>query len=271
MTESELHIMTESQVQRIGYLALSHDGHIATITIDRAEKLNALSNRFWADLRAALAQLAADGSTRVVIITGAGDKAFSVGGDIAGFSEMSGQDAMRRFQIDAMEGFDAVERCPLIVIAAVNGYALGGGCELTLACDVVIASDNARFGMPEAALGLIPGFGAIRAGSVIGVQMTKFLIATCDHIDAQRAYEIGLVQKVVDRKNLMDEARGIAARIVRNSPLALAIGKRLINYDIDRRSVDYSVEAITVLQDSEDRREGVAAFLEKRAPNFQHR
>jgi len=267
----EVDSMSVSQADRIGYLALRRDGHIATITIDRPEKLNALSNRFWADLRAALAELANDGATRVVVITGAGDKAFSAGGDIAGFSEMHGQDEMRRFQIDAMEGFDAIERSPLTIIAAVNGYALGGGCELTLACDIVIASDDAKFGMPEAALGLIPGFGAIRAASVIGAHMTKFLVATCDHIDARRAYEIGLVQKVVGKAELMDEALRIAARIVRNSPLALTVGKRLINYDIDRRSIDYSVEAITVLQDSEDRKEGVAAFLEKRPPQFSQR
>ena len=263
--------MSNSPTDRIGYLALNSDGHVATITIDRPEKLNALSNRFWGDLRTALAQLAGDGSTRVVIITGAGDKAFSAGGDIEGFSKMHGQDEMRRFQIDAMEGFDAVERSPLIVIAAVNGYALGGGCELTLACDIVIASENAKFGMPESALGLIPGFGAIRAPSVIGAHNTKYLVATCDHIDARRAYEIGLVQKVVSKADLMDEARSIAAKIAGNSPLALAVGKRLIGYDIDRRSIDYSVEAITVLQDSDDRKEGVAAFLEKRPPRFGQR
>lgn len=260
--------MPQSKTDRVGYLAIEHEGSVATVTIDRPEKLNALTNRFWGDLRTVLDDLAGNGMTRVVIITGAGDKAFSAGGDIAGFAEMQGQDTMRLFQIDAMEGFSAIERSPLMIIAAVNGYALGGGCELTLACDMVVAADNAKFGMPEAALGLIPGFGAIRAPSVIGAQMTKFIVATGDHIDAQRAYEIGLVQRVVSREKLMEEARSIAQRIIRNSPLALTVGKRLINHRIDRISFDYSVEAITVLQSSSDRAEGVSAFLEGRAPDF---
>jgi len=254
--------------QRIGDLALSRDGAVATLTIDRPAKLNALANRFWADLRAALAVFETDGHTRVVILTGAGEKAFSAGGDIAGFAEMSGQETMRAFQLDAMAGFAAIERSRLPVIAAVNGLALGGGCELTLACDFAIASENASFGMPEAALGLIPGFGAIRAPEVIGRAMAKYMVATAERISAQRAYEIGLVQKVVPQAALMDEAYAIAAKVAANSPYALSVGKRLMNRQIDQTAFDYSVEAITVLQSSADRAEGVAAFLEKRKPLF---
>lgn len=251
-----------------GYLTIERDAGIAQITIDRAEKLNALDNAFWGNLRAALDDLASDGTTRVIILTGAGEKAFSVGGDIAGFSAMTGQKAMRDFQIDAMEGFAAIERCPLPVIAAINGYALGGGCELAMACDIVVAADTARFGMPEAKLGLVPGFGAIRGPDVIGTHMTKFLIATGDHIDARRALEIGLVQQVVSAAELMTAARAIATRVAANSPMALTVGKKLVNHRIDRASFDYSVEAITVLQCSADRDEGVAAFLERRPPRF---
>lgn len=254
--------------QRIGDLSLARDGAVGTLTIDRPAKLNALSNAFWSDLRIALRAFETDGQTRAVILTGAGDRAFSAGGDIAGFAEMQGQEVMRAFQIDAMAGFAAIERSPLTIMAAVNGLALGGGCELTLACDFAIASENASFGMPEAALGLIPGFGAIRAPEVIGRAMTKFMVAAAERISAQRAYEIGLVQKVVPHADLMNEARAIADRVAANSPYALAVGKRLMNRQIDQTAFNYSIEAITVLQSSADRAEGVSAFLEKRKPKF---
>ncbi|MDI1327585.1 MAG: enoyl-CoA hydratase-related protein [Brevundimonas sp.] len=254
---------------RIGDLTIDRADGIATLTIDRPAKLNALTNAFWADLRAALTMVETDGQTRVVILTGAGEKAFSAGGDIGGFADMDdGQTGMRAFQIDAMAGFAAIERSPLTVIAAVNGYALGGGCELTLACDFAIASETATFGMPEAALGLIPGFGAIRAPEVIGRPMAKYLVATGDRISALRALEIGLVQAVVAPGDLMDEARALARKVAANSPYALAVGKRLMNRQIDQAAFDYSIEAITMLQCSDDRAEGVRAFVERRAPRF---
>lgn len=254
--------------QRIGDLALARDGAVATLTIDRPAKLNALASSFWGDLRASLAAFESDGRTRIVILTGAGEKAFSAGGDIAGFAEMRGQDVMRAFQHDAMAGFAAIERCRIPVMAAVNGLALGGGCELTLACDFAIASEQASFAMPEASLGLVPGFGAIRAPEVIGRAMAKYMVATAERISAQRAYEIGLVQEVVPHAALMTRAREIAAMVAANSPFALAIGKRLMNRQIDQAAFDHSIEAITVLQSSADRAEGVSAFLEKRKPKF---
>jgi len=254
---------------RIGDLNIERTDGIAVLTIDRPTKLNALTNAFWADLRAALTLVETDGQTRVVILTGAGEKAFSAGGDIAGFADMDGgQTQMRAFQLDAMAGFGAIERSPLTVIAAVNGYALGGGCELTLACDFAIASETATFGMPEAALGLIPGFGAIRAPEVIGRPMAKYMVATGARISAQRALEVGLVQSVVAPAVLMDEARALAARVAAQSPYALSVGKRLMNRQIDQTAFDYSVEAITMLQCSDDRAEGVTAFVERRAPRF---
>lgn len=254
--------------QRFGDLILDRSDRIATITIDRPAKLNALTNQFWSDLRRALTEAETDGETRVVILTGAGDKAFSAGGDIAGFSEMAGQDVMRAFQIDAMAGFAAIEQSPLTVIAAVNGYAFGGGCELTLACDFAIASDTATFAMPEAALGLIPGFGAIRAPEVIGRPMAKYLVATGQRIDAARALAIGLVQAVTSPALLMTEARALAARVAANSPYALAVGKRMMNRQMDQAAFDHSIEAITMLQCSSDRTEGMRAFMERRAPIF---
>jgi enoyl-CoA hydratase len=175
-------------------LRVETDGAVATITMDAPEKLNAMGREFWPDLRDALSTLESDGSTRVVVVTGAGEKAFSAGGDIASFAELDGPAAKRAFQRDCMRTFAAVEESPLPVVAAVNGYAMGGGCELALACDVVLAADTAVFAMPETAVGLVPGFGVLRAPSVIGRSWTKLMMVGGERVDAETALRIGLVQ-----------------------------------------------------------------------------
>jgi enoyl-CoA hydratase len=255
----------------VGYLEVQCEGHVGTIVMQRPEKLNAMTAGFWADLRETLDRLAADGHTRVAIITGGGNRSFSAGGDIGGFLDLKTIEEMRAYQVDAMEAFAHVERSPLIVIAAVNGIAYGGGCELAMASDIVIASDTASFALPEAALGLVPGFGVLRAPDVVGRQMAKFLIATGESIDAQHALEIRLVQRVVSTSELMIEARRLAAVIAARSPLALSVAKRMVNRTIDDAALDYSVEEITSLQASEDRKRGVEAFLAKRTPVFTSR
>jgi len=194
-----------------------------------------------------------------------------VGGDIADFAELDTLDRKRAFQSDAMQTFAAVETAALPIIAAVNGWALGGGCELTLACDMVIASDRARFGMPESTLGLVPGYGVLRAPQVIGRQMTKLLVMAAEKIDAQEALRIGLVQRVVPHPELMPSALALAAKIADNSSCAHVVGKKLINRGIDRAEFDYSIEALTVLHSTSDAREGITAFLEKRRPRFDAR
>jgi enoyl-CoA hydratase len=260
---------TESANTRaIGHLLMTAQGPISIITMNRPDKLNAMHVSFWPDLRTAIADLENDGQTRVVIITGAGDEAFSAGGDIAGFAQLESLEQRRRFQNDAMRTFAAVEESTLPIIAAVNGWALGGGCELTLACDMVIASARARFGMPEASLGLVPGYGVLRAPQVIGRQMTKLLVMAAERIDAQEALRIGLVQRIVPHESLMPEALALAGKIALNSSYAHLIGKKLVNRGIDRSEFDYSVEALTVLQSSDDTREGIAAFMEKRTPRY---
>jgi enoyl-CoA hydratase len=253
---------------RTGDIAISIMDRIATLTIDRPDKLNALRSAFWSDLPSVLHSLAVEGEVRAILLTGAGDRAFSVGGDISDFSSMAGIDEMRRFQQAAMGGFAAIERCPLTVIAVVNGLALGGGCELTLACDFALAAESARFGMPEARLGLVPGFGVIRAPETIGRAMTKYMIATGDMISAARAMEVGLVQAVVPDDELMTAAYGWALKVAAMAPTALSVGKRLANRSIDQAGFDYSVEAITMLQSHPERQEGVSAFLGKRVPDF---
>lgn len=254
-------------VQQIGYLEIVREGHVATITMQRPEKLNAMTAAFWAHLREALDLLACDGMSRVAIITGAG-KAFSAGGDISSFLDLESIEEMRAYQDDAMAAFSHVEQSPLIVIAAINGLAFGGGCELALACDIVIAARGATFAMPEAALGLVPGFGAIRAADVIGRQMAKYLIATGDAIDAERAFAIGLAQAVVPDEGLMEEARAVADRIAMRSPNAVSVGKRMVNRTIDPAAFAYSTDEITALQASDDRNRGIEAFLAKRTPVF---
>ncbi|GAA0935547.1 enoyl-CoA hydratase/isomerase family protein [Pseudonocardia zijingensis] len=247
------------------------DGPVAVITIDAPAKLNAMGRTFWPEMRDALASLEADGHTRAVIVTGAGEKAFSAGGDIAGFAQLDTVQAKRDFQRECMRTFAAVEECSLPVIAAVNGYAMGGGCELTLACDIVVAAENAVFGMPEAAVGLVPGFGVLRAPSVIGRHWTKLMVFAGERVDAETALRIGLVQKVVPAAELLATARALAERIAAQAPLAIAAGKGLVNRGVDRGEFDHSTAALTTLQGSADVGEGIRAFTEKRPPVFRGR
>jgi enoyl-CoA hydratase len=244
---------------------------IAVLTIDDPAKLNAMGRTFWAEMRGALAALETDGRTRAVIITGAGEKAFSAGGDIASFVDLADMTAKREFQRECMRTFAAVEETPLPVIAAVNGFAMGGGCELTLACDIVVAADNAVFGMPEATVGLVPGFGVLRAPSVIGRHWTKLMMFAGERVDAATALQIGLAQKVVPAADLMTTARAIGERIAAAAPLALATGKGLVNRGVDRGEFDHSTAALTTLHASADAAEGIAAFIGKRTPKFEGR
>lgn len=247
------------------------DGAVAVITIDAPGKLNAMGRQFWPELRTALAGLESDARVRAVIVTGAGEKAFSAGGDIASFAELRDVQAKREFQADCMRTFAAVEESPLPVIAAVNGYAMGGGCELTLACDIVLAADTAVFGMPETAVGLVPGFGVLRAPSVIGRHWTKLMMFAGELVDAATALQIGLAQKVVPAAELMAEARKLAERVVAAAPLAVTTGKALVNRGVDRGEFDHSTAALTTLHGTADAAEGIAAFVGKRPPRFEGR
>jgi enoyl-CoA hydratase len=244
---------------------------VATVTIDRPEKHNALTARFWSEFRAVLQQLEIRSATRAVVLTGAGDRAFSTGGDIAGFADLTDNAARLAFLADCQETFSALEETPLPVVAAVNGWALGGGCELALACDIVLAGENARFGMPEAGVGLVPGFGMLRAPQVIGRHWTKYLVMTGDTIDAEEARRLGMVQRIFPAARLAEEARAVAARIAGNAPLAVRYAKELANRRIERREAARGIDAVTVLYGTRDAAEGIRAFVEKRRPGFEGR
>ena len=242
---------------------------IAWILIDRPEVRNALDLQTVNELHAVIAEVQASEDAAVVVLSGSGDKVFVSGADI--------RDIRSRKKLDALKGinsrlFKAVEDCEKPVIAAVNGLALGGGCELALSCDIRICSENAKFGLPEASLGIIPGAGGMyRMSRVAGVGITKELILTGEAIDAQRALQVGLVSRVVPQSELSKTAEQMAQKILSRGPLAIRLAKRSLNL-ITQMPTEAAMAlesfAQAILFESEDKEEGTSAFLEKRAPKF---
>jgi enoyl-CoA hydratase len=247
------------------------EGPFATVMVDRPKSLNALDSRTLQELEKAAADLARREDLRGVIVTGAGEKAFVAGADIA---EMNGMDPAqaRHFGALGQRVMDVIAALPMPVVAAVNGFALGGGCELALACDFIYASENARFGLPEVSLGVLPGFGGTqRLSRLLGRARAKELIFTGDLIDAAKAKEIGLVMEVVPLPKLLGHARAALERISRKGPLAVRLAKQTIDRGADLELADglaIEREVFGDLFDSADRREGMKAFLEKRPPVF---
>lgn len=247
------------------------DDHVAVVTIDREDKRNAMTVTFFRELPRLLDELDADDGVRAVVVTGAGDEAFSAGGDIASFAQMHSIGEYRRRLRIVYDAFHAVERAETPVVAAVNGIAYGGGTELTLACDLAVASDRARFAFREPTVGLMPGYGVIRGPEVIGPQWTRYLALTADPIDAALAERIGLVLRTVPHDQLLDEAVAIAARIASRAPMAVRLGKQFINRGQMAPGQAESIEATSLLFATADHAEGVRAFLDKRAPRFEGR
>jgi enoyl-CoA hydratase len=245
--------------------------NIGFLTINRPDKLNAISNELTAELRSLLDELEKDNDLRVVIITGAGDKAFVAGADIKELVERDSR-LGRQVSSERQEIFSRIENLPVPVIAAVNGYALGGGLEIALACNIRICSERAQFGAPEVKLGIIPGDGGTqRLPRLVGLGRAMEMILTGDFIDAQGAYRIGLVNEVVPPEDLMDKAMELAKKIASRPPLAVRYAKEAVNrsQEGDTASgfaLESYLHALTCT--TEDKKEGVAAFLEKRKGKF---
>lgn len=286
-------------------ILVEREENIAIVTINRPKVLNALNDQVERELLAAFEELAADDSVRAVIITGAGDRAFVAGADINELNALPSATAAEAKSRHIHQVLAKIEELPKPVIAAINGFALGGGCELAMACDIRIAADTARLGQPEINLGIIPGAGGTqRLPRLVGRGMAMYLNLTGDHIDAAEAYRIGLVEKVVpavkkdgawvksptaeeirkagkgedgyslDLSGLMAEAKALAHRLAEKAPLAVAAIKRCVNRGLNMdlaQACAYESSQFGLVCATEDRVEGTGAFLEKRKPVFKGR
>jgi enoyl-CoA hydratase len=245
--------------------------NIGVLTVNRPDKLNALSNELTEELQHLLDEIEKDVDLRVVVITGAGDKAFVAGADI---NELVERDALQGRDVSRFRQalFARIENLPVPVIAAVNGYALGGGLELALACNIRIASEKAQFGAPEVKLGIIPGDGGTqRLPRLVGLGRAMELVLTGDFIDAQEAHRIGLVNRVVSPDELMESVMTLAKKIASRPPLAVKYAKEAVNRSQEGDTASgYALESYlhALACTTEDKKEGVAAFLEKRKGKF---
>jgi enoyl-CoA hydratase len=243
---------------------------IGILTINRPQKMNAISNELTVELKHFLDEVEADENLRVLIITGAGDKAFVAGADI---NELVERDARsgRRISRERQEIFSRIENLQVPVIAAINGYALGGGLELALACSIRVCSEHAQFGAPEVKLGIIPGDGGTqRLPGLVGPGRALEMILTGDFIDAQEAYRVGLVNKVFRAAELMEKAWELAQKIAARPPLAIRYAKDAVNKS-QEHVTGYTLESYlhALSCTTQDKKEGVAAFLAKRKGKFE--
>lgn len=252
---------------------MEKEGKIAVITIDHPP-VNALNAQVMTELDAAIDAVAASPEVGVLIITGAGEKAFVAGADITEFPSMTAQSGLNMV-LRAHSIFNKLEDLPIPVIAAINGFALGGGCELAMACDMRIAAASAQLGQPEVNLGIIPGYGGTqRLPRLVGPGKAKELIFSAVSIGAEEARQIGLVDRVVEKGRALDEARKLAELILQKGPLAIRAAKRAINEGMQtslREGLGMEARCFAELAGSEDKTEGAKAFLEKRLPQFQGR
>ena len=255
------------------FLLTSLEENILTVTVNRKEKLNALNWTVFTDLDRMITEVEENSEIKAVIITGAGEKAFVAGADISEFSGLSsgeGMDLARRGQ----EVFFRIENSTKPFVAAVNGFALGGGCELAMACHFRVASENAKFGQPEVNLGLIPGYGGTqRLVQLIGKGRAMELLMTGNMIDAQTALQFGLVNYVVSSETLLEKTKSILQQINTKAPLAISKCISAANAVFDQTKNGYTVEleAFGDCFDTDDMKEGAAAFMEKRKPHFKGR
>lgn len=253
------------------FLLVEKGDFIATVTINREKALNALNPDVLKEIQQCFYYLSEDKEVRVVVVTGAGDKAFIAGADIAAMSKMTPAEA-REFGNLGHAAMDAVDHCKKPVIAAVNGFCLGGGMEFALSCDFIYASEKAKMGLPEVNLGLFPGWGGTqRLARLIGKGRAKELIFSAKILSAQEAYEFGIVNKVCKPEELMSSAKATAGEIVKKGPVAVAFAKQVINDGFDlplQEGLQKEKNTFPKCFETEDLKEGLAAFLEKRPANF---
>jgi len=256
------------------FVKVSWEGELAIVTVDRPDKLNALNAEVIGEIGEAFDSLRDDDTLRAVILTGAGEKAFVAGADIGELAQMnaiSGVQVSRKGQ----GVFRSIERFPKPVIAAVGGYSLGAGCELALACHIRVASENARFGLPEVGLGIIPGYGGTaRLARLVGLGRAVEMTLTGGMVDAAHALSIGLVSAVVPRDELMDRAREMAKAITKNGPVAVRMALEAVYRAMDLTLAEaQGMESsyFGLLSSTEDMKEGMTAFLEKRKAEFKGR
>ncbi len=250
-------------------IRIETDGPVARLTIDRPEARNAIDRETIAEVREALAKIREDESTRVLIVTGAGDKVFVSGADV--------RTLLARTTNDVLEAgnnrlFREIEELPIPTIAAVNGFALGGGMELALACDLRIASSNAKLGLPETGLGILPGAGGTqRLPRIVGLGIAKEMVLTGRILDAEEALRVGLVNRVVPPAELLPAAHELARAIAARAPVAMRLAKWSLNSASAAPlpvGLDFEIVAQTVLNATDDMKEGMNAFLEKRPAKF---
>ncbi len=250
---------------------LAHEGPISTLTIARPEVLNALNVELLVALKRAIEEVRGRSAARCLIVTGAGTRAFAAGADIAEMKGFGPPEA-RAFALKGQAAMAALEALPLPAIAAVQGVALGGGCELALACDFIYAAEDARFGQPEVNLGVVPGFGGTqRLARRVGLGQARELIYSGRIIDATEALRIGLVNRVLPGEQLLRAAHETAQAIANKAPVAIRHAKRVIGEGVDNALSDgneLELEAFVECFKTEDRAEGMRAFLEKRGANF---
>ena len=248
-------------------LLLEVENRIALLTINRPKALNALNSETLAELNACLAELENNDDVKVVILTGSGEKSFVAGADISEMVNATPAEG-RKMGLLAREAFGRLENMPQVTIAAVNGFALCGGCEISMACDIRVASDNAKFGQPECGLGILPGFGGTqRLPRLVGKGRAKELIFTCDMISADEAFRMGLANHVVPQAELIDYCKAMAGRIMKNGPLAVALAKQSINTGSDTdldSGLKLEANLFGLSFSTADKMEGMTAFLEKR-------
>ncbi len=253
------------------YLFIEKSDGIGIITINRPDAMNAMNSDVVSELSITISDMIADKEIGVIIITGSREKAFVAGADIKAMQQMNAEDALE-FGKTGQEMTLVIENSPKPVIAAVNGFALGGGCEISLACHIRVASENAIFGQPEVLLGLIPGWGGTqRLPKIVGTGIANELITTGNQISAQEAHRIGLVNHVVTQTELMDICKEIGKKILNNGPNAIAKSLNCIHESFDKSiedGLEFEVKAFANLFSTEETKEGLSAFVEKRKANF---